>query len=83
MAKIELLLTGKLRDSSAPQLILASLANSILFASWEDTAVHAVTVNLDVITNFDSGKIFNTRKYMLMIRFVKVSNKVHIQNDHP
>ena len=53
IAKIELLLTGKLRDSSAPQSILASLANSILFASWEETAVHAVTESLDVITNFN------------------------------
>ena len=45
IAKIELLLPGKLRDGSAPQLISVSLANSILFTPREETTVRAVTVN--------------------------------------
>ena len=45
IAKIELLLLGKLRDSSAPQLISVSLANSILFTPREETTVRAVTVS--------------------------------------
>ena len=75
IAKIELLLLGKLRDGSAPQLISVALANSILFTPREETTVRAVTVSR-------VGKIFNTRKYMLMILFVQVSSKVYIQNDH-
>ena len=45
IAKIELLLLGKLRDGSAPQLISVALANSILFTPREETTVRAVTVN--------------------------------------
>ena len=75
IAKIELLLLGKLRDGSAPQLISVALANSILFTPREETTVRTVTVSR-------VGKIFNTRKYMLTILFVQVSSKVYIQNDH-
>ena len=83
IAKIELLLLGKLRDGSAPQLISVALANSILFTPREETTVRAVTVSRALLQNSISvGKIFNTRKYMLMILFVQVSSKVYIQNDH-
>ena len=62
IAKIELLLSGKLRDGSAPQLISVSLANSILFTPREETTVPAVTVSRAKLQNSISVGKFSTQE---------------------